>query len=234
MNSPFAALAFPTAGAAALWACCSFTTEAIASLEKISVTTSSLGGGADAVSGVVMGVTETFDSFVVWIAQSVDRAPALVLVLLALIALPPLAFLGLLFKSQSQRSPDATYIQTRSRGSTRREDDDGGLTERAAAWPSEAWIEVEGAEDAPHKLRRGVVRIGRESDNDICLSDKTVHRYHAAIHRSDTAEYIITDLSSADGNGVAVNGERLVKARLHDGDVIELGLARLKFVAKPA
>jgi pSer/pThr/pTyr-binding forkhead associated (FHA) protein len=62
----------------------------------------------------------------------------------------------------------------------------------------------------------------------------TVHRYHAAVHRTDDAEFVITDLSSAGGNGVKVNGRAVSEARLEDGDVIELGLARLKFSARPA
>ena len=78
------------------------------------------------------------------------------------------------------------------------------------------------------------MRIGRDGDNDICLSEMTVHRYHAAVHRTEDADFVITDLSSAGGNGVKVNGNAVAEARLEDGDLIELGLARLKFIAKPA
>jgi pSer/pThr/pTyr-binding forkhead associated (FHA) protein len=108
------------------------------------------------------------------------------------------------------------------------------MSEVEPLWPSQAWIEIEGSESARHGIGRGIVRIGREGDNDICLTDMTVHRYHAAIHRTDDAEYVITDLSSADGNGVAVNGQPVSEARLADGDTIVLGRACLKFIAKPA
>ena len=37
-----------------------------------------------------------------------------------------------------------------------------------------------------------------------------------------------------DGNGVRINGARLPRARLADGDVIELGRTRLKFESTPA
>ncbi len=47
------------------------------------------------------------------------------------------------------------------------------LTDRlkAPAWPSEAWIVVDGedADGVRHGIGRALVRIGRESDNDIRL-----------------------------------------------------------------
>lgn len=72
-------------------------------------------------------------------------------------------------------------------------------------------------------------RIGREADNDICLTHPTVHRYHALIRRSYEEGYEISDLSDAAGNGVLLNGKRISNATLSDGDVIGLGAARLKF-----
>lgn len=175
-----------------------------------------------------------WESFETWIETSYARAPALVLGLSALVVLPPLAVLGLLIQRSFNRLTDATQIHSRGRRPAARDDERTSLTERAQAWPSQAWIEVEGANAPRHDIGRSVVRIGRDGDNDICLADKTVHRYHALIHRTDDAGFVITDLSSADGNGVAINGKRLAEARLRDGDLIELGLARLKFVARPA
>ena len=73
------------------------------------------------------------------------------------------------------------------------------------------------------------VRIGRHEDNDIRLADSSVHRYHAVIQRTPEANFVITDLSGKEGNGVRINGERMAQARLVDGDLIELGRAKLKF-----
>ena len=180
--------------------------------------------------------TETGHTLTAWVLASYERAPALMLGLAALLAVPPLALVGLLLRSRVRPAYDVTRIRTRRRtvsgpGASR----ERSLTARGPAWPCEAWIEVE----APggglrHDIARDVVRIGREGDNDISISDKTVHRYHAAIHRTDDADYVITDLSSAGGNGVTINGRRVSEARLCDGDTIELGLARLKFIARPA
>ncbi len=81
-------------------------------------------------------------------------------------------------------------------------------------------------------IGRSLVRIGRESDNDIRLSAKTVHRYHAVIRRTTDGEVVITDLSGAQGNGVRINGTRVDEARLKKGDVINVGEVRLKFSSR--
>lgn len=74
-----------------------------------------------------------------------------------------------------------------------------------------------------------MVRIGRDDDNEISLPVGTVHRHHAVIHHTDDAEFMIQDLSSADGNGVIVNGQRVGRVRLNHGDTVELGEAVLRF-----
>jgi hypothetical protein len=172
-----------------------------------------------------------------WMVASYERAPALLFGLAALLVVPPLVMTGLVLKRRDANAGagDVTQMQTRMVTKTRSKPGRRqGVTE-GPRWPAEAWIEIEGADDgARHGVGRTVVRIGREGDNDICLSEMTVHRYHAAVHRTDDAEFVITDLSSAGGNGVKVNGNAIAEVRLEDGDLIELGLARLKFIAKPA
>jgi pSer/pThr/pTyr-binding forkhead associated (FHA) protein len=85
-----------------------------------------------------------------------------------------------------------------------------------------------------HVIGRTMVRIGREEDNDICLSPHTVHRYHAVVRRTTEGEVVITDLSGDDGNGVLVNGVRVTEARLTQGDMINVGEVKLRFDARPA
>ncbi len=172
-----------------------------------------------------------------WVAESYERAPALMLGLAALLAVPPLAVIGYLLRRKEVAlagSDEVTTAETRAfiRPGTRAKLRRAG-SETGPAWPSRAWIEIEGSAAERHGIGPSVVRIGRETDNDICLADETVHRYHAAVHRTEDADYVITDLSSADGNGVAINGRRVAAARLADGDTIELGRARLKFTARP-
>jgi pSer/pThr/pTyr-binding forkhead associated (FHA) protein len=77
------------------------------------------------------------------------------------------------------------------------------------------------------------MRIGRHQDNDVCLADTTVAGYHAVIERSPEAAFVIVDVSGKNSSGVRINGERQSQARLVDGDVIELGRARLRFESAP-
>lgn len=166
-----------------------------------------------------------------WFGESYHRAPALMLVLAVLIALPPLAIAGLMMRRQ-RRSPDSTVLISRPslraaaaqrRGTTRAE---------VSAWPTEAWVELAGSGER-YVIGRAMLRIGREADNDICLSEKTVHRYHAVIRRTTDGDVVITDLSGSDGNGVLINGTRVGEGRLTKGDVIGIGEVKLKFDSRP-
>jgi hypothetical protein len=167
-----------------------------------------------------------------WLGETFDRAPALIMVLAVLVALPPLALAGLMMRRQ-RRSPDSTVLLSRSSarepGAIR-----SGITARTevSAWPTEAWVELAGSGQR-HVVGRAMLRIGREADNDICLSEKTVHRYHAVIRRTTDGEVVVTDLSGGDGNGVLINGRRVGEGRLAKGDVIGIGEVKLRFDARP-
>lgn len=169
-------------------------------------------------------------AFIDLIVTTYDRAPALVLGLAVLMALPPVALLGMALR----RAPDpaeraeATRVYRRNGRGKLKEIADGS---DGPLWPSDAWIEL--PDGARRTIGAGILRLGRDADNDVFFEDKTVHRYHAAIHRTDEAAYIITDLSSTGGNGVVVNGHRVQEAQLSDGDKIELGQTHLTFVSRP-
>ncbi len=194
---------------------------------------------------LVGSLGEAWTAVTDWIAASYARAPALVLGLTALVAAPPLALVGFLFLRRDAEDDDTAELETQliQRGHSREEPErrDAVRTGHVALRPLAAWVEVlNGEQVAPdaeprYSLPRALIlRIGRESDNDVQLSHTTVHRYHAAIHRTEDAEFVITDLSSADGNGVVVNGRTVAEARLANGDMIELGKAKLKFSTAPA
>jgi hypothetical protein len=167
-----------------------------------------------------------------WVGQGYQRAPALMLGLSVLLAVPPLALAGLLV-SRKRRSPETTRLIGRrsSRGASRPRHTTTRI--EISAWPTEAWVEVEGAPGGRHVIGRTLVRIGREGDNDICLAASTVHRYHAVIRRTTDGDVVITDLSGEEGNGVLVNGTRVAEARLSKGDTIHVGEVRLRFDARP-
>lgn len=178
---------------------------------------------------VMLTVTaDAWQQFNSWIGESYHKAPALMLVLAVLIALPPLAIAGLVMRRQ-KREGDVTLRLPRS---SQRKDrpEVTSRTVAISAWPTEAWVSVAGQRFI---IGRAMVRIGREGDNDICLMEKTVHRYHAVIRRSSDGEVIVTDLSGPDGNGVLVNGVRVGESRLKSGDVIAIGEVKLSFDARP-
>ena len=107
------------------------------------------------------------------------------------------------------------------------------LSDAAPLWPHQAWLTLQDGGDGTLPLAGQTIRIGRHQDNDIRLPDTSVHRYHAVIEQTPDEAFVITDLSGTDGNGIRVNGERLARAQLADGDVIELGRTRLKFESVP-
>lgn len=171
-----------------------------------------------------------------------EAAPALVFGLAVIVALPVLIGGGVILRRIAARSG---ADRTRSADKTARfqgslSSESGAATAaggRAAPAYSQAVIEVESDDEGEttgnrEAFRFGtamIARIGREEDNEIRLKHPTVHRYHALIRRSFEEGYEISDLSDSGGNGVIVNGERILTAPLADGDEIALGAARLRF-----
>jgi pSer/pThr/pTyr-binding forkhead associated (FHA) protein len=78
-------------------------------------------------------------------------------------------------------------------------------------------------------LRDGVTRIGRSITADLELEDITVSRRHALIVHGDGQAILLDDGSR---NGTWLNGARIERAPLHDGDEITLGAARLRYAAQ--
>ena len=70
----------------------------------------------------------------------------------------------------------------------------------------------------------GRVIIGRSPDIEIYIKSKFVSRHHAQLV-SDESGCVIEDLNST--NGVFVGEKQVKKYRLHDGDVISLGVHEL-------
>jgi hypothetical protein len=70
--------------------------------------------------------------------------------------------------------------------------------------------------------------VGRSSELDMVLVEDMVSRKHAKITAS-TDQIIIQDLGST--NGTFVNGEKIKKARLKEGDRILIGTSIIKLVA---
>ncbi len=75
------------------------------------------------------------------------------------------------------------------------------------------------------------VFVGRSSDLDMVLVEDMVSRKHAGIHVQGEQVWI-EDLGST--NGTFVNGEKIKRARLKEGDRVLIGTSILKLVATDA
>jgi diguanylate cyclase (GGDEF)-like protein len=68
--------------------------------------------------------------------------------------------------------------------------------------------------------KTGPLRFGRGKGCDLRIDDDGVSRTHAALHPEEGG-WALVDLASS--NGTSVQGERISRRRLADGDVIHLG-----------
>lgn len=71
--------------------------------------------------------------------------------------------------------------------------------------------------------------IGRGSSCEVVIKSPEVSRRHCAVKYTYVV-YFVEDLGSA--NGTFVNAERVERAVLNDGDLLEIGLVQLRFNAE--
>jgi hypothetical protein len=77
-----------------------------------------------------------------------------------------------------------------------------------------------------HRITKRATVIGRSQGVDLTLDDANISRKHAELRQQGTS-YWIVDLDST--NGVEVNGERVQRAKLEDGDRVTLGETEIVF-----
>lgn len=70
------------------------------------------------------------------------------------------------------------------------------------------------------KVEGTLLTLGRASNNDVHISDKTASVHHAKIVTYFNTSYI-EDLNST--NGTLLNGKRVHKSIIHDGDEVQIG-----------
>jgi len=73
-------------------------------------------------------------------------------------------------------------------------------------------------------LRGERMIVGRLAGCDICLEDKSASRQHAAFVAEGTG-WAIEDMGST--NGTSLNGQKIARERLRDGDRIRIGLTEI-------
>ena len=79
------------------------------------------------------------------------------------------------------------------------------------------------------EMDRPRLRVGRTPDNDIVIDNLAVSRLHAVIEE-DRGSYIVRDCDSL--NGTEVNGERVTRRTLADGDEITIAKHTIMFRAQ--
>jgi len=76
-------------------------------------------------------------------------------------------------------------------------------------------------------LDQDVMTIGRKTDNDIVIDNQAVSGYHARIKKEGNSLFI-EDASSL--NGTYINGQKISKGELHNGDVVLIGVHTLDVI----
>jgi len=76
------------------------------------------------------------------------------------------------------------------------------------------------------KLEKDVYKIGRKAENDIVIDNMAVSGFHAQLIKSNDTVYV-EDLNST--NGTFVNGKKVSKHILNNGDVILIGSHTIEF-----
>jgi FHA domain-containing protein len=72
----------------------------------------------------------------------------------------------------------------------------------------------------------GVITIGRQPDNVLCIDNPAVSGHHAKIYW-EADGYVVEDIESF--NGTYVNNRRIEKQKLGDGDVVLVGKHTIHF-----
>ena len=77
-------------------------------------------------------------------------------------------------------------------------------------------------------LDRDVITIGRKAENDIAIDNQAISGHHAKITKEGDAIFI-EDANSL--NGTYVNGQKVFKSELYNGDVILIGVHTLEVIS---
>lgn len=113
-----------------------------------------------------------------------------------------------------RKRPEATYELNTSKVKT---------VQGLVVNPIEINVRIKGL-NKTYFFEKHIISIGRSSNNDIIVPDRTVSGNHAVINKEGN-DYMIQDLGST--NGVVVNQKKVKKVKLQSKDKIKLGAAIL-------
>jgi len=78
-----------------------------------------------------------------------------------------------------------------------------------------------------YSIDKNTITIGRRIDNDVCLDNLAISGYHSQI-TTVSHDCFLEDLNST--NGTFVNSKIVKKHPLKDGDMIDIGNHRIKYI----
>ena len=90
------------------------------------------------------------------------------------------------------------------------------------------FVLMDGDTEIVHVLGRRTT-IGRGLDNDVRIDTKFISRHHAVVLAGPN-QTVVEDLRST--NGVLVNGRRVTRSVLRDGDIVHVGKTQFRFVQR--
>lgn len=180
-------------------------------------------GLADA--GWIQSAGQDLSQLLHWLDSQYSASPALFLGIAIALTIPLLAGVGAVIRYCNPTPAHSTGFVA---------DTEAVHTIPASAWRQRAWLETPDTRVPPFRIIEPIVRIGRASDNDLCLPHETVHRYHAVIERTPEAEFYISYTGDPGHAGLIVDGHVVKRARLRGGEVLLIGAAKVRFMAGTA
>jgi chromosome segregation ATPase len=99
----------------------------------------------------------------------------------------------------------------------------------SADWPAE-FVRIDDGHEVTYALGRRT-RVGRAPDCELHIDSQSVSRHHALVLKG-LRDLIIEDLNST--NGVIVNGRKVSRLFLRDGDTVTIGDIQFRCVLDPA
>ena len=88
-------------------------------------------------------------------------------------------------------------------------------------------LKLPGGGEQEFEISKSEITVGRGQTNDIVIQDAKMSRAHARFEFNDRGEVTVLDAGST--NGLRVNGNKVEKAVIQPGDVIQMGESQIQY-----
>ena len=93
--------------------------------------------------------------------------------------------------------------------------------------PWELIVQSSETDRTEYRVRPGKTTLGRMSSHDIVIQDEAASRNHAVVELDSSDHLVIWDAGST--NGTFVNSQRIDRAQLNAGDIVQIGPYRITY-----